>query len=431
MPSLRASMARTEITPSEGLPMGGYGDRKETARGMHDPLWGQVLLLDDGVTQVGLIVLDLIAVDATFVDDVRNEIENKIGLPGAHFMVAATHTHSGPSGTRLDVLRQDLLPEAKALRCDIRDRLVDMVAGAKSDLQPVELSTGVVSAPPVMKNRLDPDGPVDGSLSIIKVCSLGGDLLGVLVNYTGHPTILNAENLLYSSDYPHYLRQEIQAGLGEFVPVIFTNGAAGDVSARFTRRASTFDEAQSIGAALGLAALEAIKQAQPILIEPLRIAAHQVPMAMRLLPSLENARLMERRAAEKLERYQAQGLEGPELRLAMTEYHGSRAALKLVEQGPHAPIQARLQAITLGKVAFISVPGELFVALGKRIKFESVFTFTLIVGYANDYIGYIASKQAYQAQGYEVRKTILAPGAGEFLAEAAIQLLKEMKGRNE
>ena len=77
------------------------------------------------------------------------------------------------------------------------------------------------------------------------------------------------------------------------------------------------------------------------------------------------------------------------------------------------------------------MPGELFVALGKRIKFESVFTFTLIVGYANDYIGYIASKQAYQAQGYEVRKTILAPGAGEFLAEAAIQLLKEMKGRNE
>ena len=52
MPSLRANMPRTGITPSEGLPMGGYGDRKETARGMHDPLWGQVLLLDDGVTQV-------------------------------------------------------------------------------------------------------------------------------------------------------------------------------------------------------------------------------------------------------------------------------------------------------------------------------------------------------------------------------------------
>ena len=85
------------------------------------------------------------------------------------------------------------------------------------------------------------------------------------------------------------------------------------------------------------------------MIEPLRIAAHQVPMSMRLLPSLENARLMERRAAEKLERDQAQGLEGPELRLAMTEYHGSRAALKLVEQGSHAPIQRACRQLPSAK----------------------------------------------------------------------------------
>ena len=73
-------------------------------------------------------------------------------------MVAATHTHSGPAAARLDDLGQDLPPEAKALRSDVRDRLVDLVAGAKTDLQPVELSTSVVSAPPVLTNRLDPDG---------------------------------------------------------------------------------------------------------------------------------------------------------------------------------------------------------------------------------------------------------------------------------
>jgi hypothetical protein len=407
--------------------MGGYGDRKGTSIGVHDPLWGQVLLLDDGKTQVGLIGLDLIAVDAACVDDLRAEIENKTGLPGAHFMIAATHTHSGPADTRLDVVGPEISSEARALRSDIRDQLVDLVAAAQTNLQPVDLSIGIVSAPPLLTNRLDPTGPVDESLSIMSVRAKGGGLLGVLVSCTGHPTVLNAENLLYSSDYPHFLRQEIQAGLGETLPVIFVNGAAGDISARYTRRASTFSEAHSIGAALGKAALEAINQAKPFSPNALNTASKQVPMPMRALLPLNEAKAQLQLAAEKLERLQAQGSEGPELRLAMTEYLGSRAALKLVEEGPQKAILARLQVISLGGLAFLSIPGELFVALGKRIKSGSEFDFTLIVGYANDYIGYILSEQAYQTQGYEARKTRLAPGAGEFLADTAVQLLQEIK----
>jgi neutral ceramidase len=427
MSPLHAGFAREEITPPIGLLMGGYGDRKGTAQGVHDPLWGQILLLDDGQTQAGLIILDLIAVDAAFVDDLRREIEVKIGLPGGNFLIAATHTHAGPAGMRMGQTDLDQSTRYINIRIDTRDKLLDLIRQAKADLQPAQLSAAVVQAPRLLANRLDPLGPMDDSLSVIKLQAQNDDLLGILVGYTGHPTLLSQDNLLYSSDYPHYLRQELQINLGESIPILFVNGAAGDVSSRYTRQASNFDEANRVGTTLGRAAYRAIRQSQPCSVERLKVLSREVMMPMRQLPTLEEARQRLTQAESKLKRSQEQGMHGPELRQVVTEYYGSRSALKHVEHGAPPNIKARLQAIVLGNTALLSLPGELFVTLGQRIKSSSPYDLTLLVGYANDYIGYIPSQQAYEEQGYEVRKTLLAPGAGEYLADAAVKLLKDIQ----
>lgn len=430
MSPLLAGFARVNITPPSGLLMGGYGDRKDPAQGVHDPLWGQILLLDDGQSRAGLIVLDLVAVDAAFVDDLRHEIEAQTGLPGENFLIAATHTHSGPAGMRLGQTGLDLDSRYRDLRNDTRDKLVELVRHAKTALQPAQLSASIVQAPRLLANRLDPQGPMDDSLSIFKLQSMNGDLLGILVGYTGHPTLLGQDNLLYSSDYPHYLRQELQINLGASVPILFVNGAAGDVSSRFTRQASSFEEANRVGTTLGQAAFRAIQKARPCFIERLTVISREVMMPMRKLPSLEEARQHFMQAESRLNYFREQGMQGPELRKVVTEYFGSRSALKYAEQGAPAAIQARLQAIALGNIVLIGIPGELFVALGQRIKSSSPYEITMLVGYANDYIGYIPSRQAYEGEGYEVRKTLLSPGAGEFLADAAVELIKEIRGES-
>jgi len=428
MSPLHAGLARVNITPPSGLLMGGYGDRKDPAQGAHDPLWGQLLLLDDGQSQVGLIVLDLVAVDAAFVKDLRSEIEAQTGLPGENFLIAATHTHSGPAGMRLNQAGLEQDSRYRDLRNDTRDKLVDLVRQAKAALQPAQLSAAVVQAPRLLANRLDPQGPMDDSLSVFKLQSTNGGLLGILVGYTGHPTLLGQDNLLYSSDYPHYLRQELQINLGASIPILFVNGAAGDVSSRYTRQASSFEEANRVGTALGQAAYRAVQQARPCLVERLKVVSLDVMMPMREIPSLEEARQHFMQAESRLNQFREQGMQGPELRKVVTEYFGSRSALNYAEQGAPAAIQARLQAIALGNMILIGLPGELFVALGQRIKSSSPYEITLLVGYANDYIGYIPSRQAYEGGGYEVRKTLLAPGAGEHLADAAVELIKEIRG---
>ena len=45
------------------------------------------------------------------------------------------------------------------------------------------------------------------------------------------------------------------------------------------------------------------------------------------------------------------------------------------------------------------VTGELFVEFGLQIKKQSPFPYSYIVGYANDYMGYIATEEAFGEGG--------------------------------
>jgi hypothetical protein len=89
------------------------------------------------------------------------------------------------------------------------------------------------------------------------------------------------------------------------------------------------------------------------------------------------------------------------------------------------PYEAEVQVITMGDaVAWVSMPGELFVELGMAIKKASPFHYTLIAELANGSIGYIPNRKAYNEGNYEPESARCAAGSGEALVEAAIRLLK-------
>ena len=77
--------------------------------------------------------------------------------------------------------------------------------------------------------------------------------------------------------------------------------------------------------------------------------------------------------------------------------------------------------------AIVTLPGEFFVEYGLMIKNLSPFANTIIVEMANNGVNYVPTKKAFSQGGYEVENSRLAPGGGETLAEAAIQMLKELK----
>lgn len=423
MNQLRAGLAQVEITPPVGSPMDGYGDRTGGATGIHDPLQAQVLILASGETTTALITCDLLAVDSSFVDTVRTLLAERAGQPPQALIVAASHTHSGPAGFRA---RSPIRPGPyNPWREEVASRLVSAYEQARCALAPASLSVARLTAPPVAANRLDPAGPVDNTLNILFIRGQK-KLRGLLLHYACHPTVLGADNRLLSADFVHSMRAYCRRQLAPSGPVLFVNGAAADISTRFTRREQTFAEAERLGEALGRAASAAAAQASPL--PTAQLAAHHSWAELSTRRISPAAAEQTYRAAEQLlARLQAENASGTALRLAETGLQGARAALALARRELPPQLQLPLEVIAVGELALLSVPGELFAELGHKIRRGSPFLYTLVAGYSNGYADYILPRTAYDAESYEARRTPLAAGSGEAFVDAAVEALKQTK----
>ena len=78
-----------------------------------------------------------------------------------------------------------------------------------------------------------------------------------------------------------------------------------------------------------------------------------------------------------------------------------------------------------GKLA--AIPAELFVEVGRDIKSRSPFEHTLLITPANGYIGYVGTKRNYEEGGYEMTSAVAAPGIGETITDATVELLRELR----
>jgi ribosomal protein S18 acetylase RimI-like enzyme len=99
-----------------------------------------------------------------------------------------------------------------------------------------------------------------------------------------------------------------------------------------------------------------------------------------------------------------------------------------------APVQGEqrttlLTAIRLGEVAVVGIPGEMYARLGLDLRRRSPFRHTIIVGLANEEIGYIPDRKAYEDGGYQTwvgTHCCVAPGTGEAMVEQALGMLEEL-----
>src|SRR5207248_3526081 len=85
-----------------------------------------------------------------------------------------------------------------------------------------------------------------------------------------------------------------------------------------------------------------------------------------------------------------------------------------------------VQAVLIGDVALVGVPGECFTVLGQEIKRRSPFRYTYVFELANDYIGYIPDRRGFDRGGYQVwtgLHSFLERGTGELIVSEAVDLL--------
>ena len=78
------------------------------------------------------------------------------------------------------------------------------------------------------------------------------------------------------------------------------------------------------------------------------------------------------------------------------------------------------------KLVIVFIPVELFCKYSLEIKRESPFEHTFIVTYANGYLGYMPTKEAYEEVDYEALATSLKPGSAEKLTDEIIKKLRDI-----
>jgi hypothetical protein len=97
-------------------------------------------------------------------------------------------------------------------------------------------------------------------------------------------------------------------------------------------------------------------------------------------------------------------------------------ALALGEQAQNVAVSVSLAS--LGELALVAVPAELYSQLGSQIKRASEYP-VLLLGYTNGYVGYLPTRAAYTEMDYEVLVSPFAPGSGERLVNALEIVLKQ------
>jgi hypothetical protein len=92
------------------------------------------------------------------------------------------------------------------------------------------------------------------------------------------------------------------------------------------------------------------------------------------------------------------------------------------------PDAAEVMALRIGSVGIVGLPGEGFCEMGLAIKQASPAKHTIVIELANDAVGYLPTREAYDQGGYEVTPgaTLYAPGCGERLVESASRQLKDL-----
>jgi hypothetical protein len=430
-PVLRAGFGLADITPAPGASIPG-GFRPNPSKGVRDPLLAVACVVTDGRAPVALVGIDALFVGKHTVRAARERIEKATGIPGANVLVAASHTHTG--GPILSCLGNEGDP---AYEEKVAQDIAAAVVAAWKALEPCEVGIGLGKEDTISFNRrflmrdgreithpgkpgtphhaeiVRPAGPIDPDVGVLAVRKPGGAVTGVVVNFACHCTVVGGN--LFSADYVAPLRRHLKARYGPETPVVFLNGASGDVTQvdnRAPGREFGPEHAEMMGMKLAAEAARTI--GRMAWLKELTTAA-----------AIETVSVMIRPEPDPVAEDPPFGLgSGPD-----DVYVEERR--KVAEERARTPVlAAEVQGLRIGPLGIATNGAEYFCEYGLRIKQASPHAFTWFSSTTNEYLGYVPTAQAFVAGGYEprtARSSKLSIDAGQRLLEGALRALHRVK----
>jgi hypothetical protein len=396
---LEAGAAKVEITPPLGFPMWGYSSRRDKpSDGVLDPLLARTIVLKAGEAKIALVSLDLGRPPTrSSMARIRDALK-KDGF--TELFLVGSHTHHGP------VLELNTWPTPeKSYTRELEEKLISLIK--KADAARVPARYGMASTETHLnRNRQSKQAnkPVDNELTLLRIEDLTGKPIAHAVNFAAHPTMLPAELLKFSPDFPGAMAKIVEAESG--VPCLFLQGAAGDLS---PNSPEGIKGPEAFGKRLGEDVLKLNKTIKMATDKDAVLAASREELKFRSVVEVAN----------------------PQIKAALSKAFFPEL-IDFFEKEYRDGVRPTVTVAVLDNaIGFVGVSGELFcehaIALRRRARLQNM----MVMGYCNDYHQYFPTIQAVAEGGYgTVPPMAMAEiGAGEQLTDKALVKLYQLRGK--
>lgn len=402
----KVGFAKRDITPTAPMPMWGYGARHEAlSEGVRDPLHAKAVVIDVGSDKLAIVGLDLGR--SPRADSMARIRAAVLEASGVNFiLMSGSHTHHGPVLELKDEegKGKGIYDAAVAYVASLEENLIDVINEAAKKARKARVGWGSMAVP-MNRNRhtkIEPK-PVDTELTVLRFDDKSGKPIALVVNYAAHPTILKAQDLRFSAEYPGQMMNAVEADFG--ANCLFMQGAAGDMS---TSRTEATNSIEAYGKALA---------------EKVIAVAREIETSVPAEPSIQGQD--EDFAFESRLDFGNKMIQG----LFKNAFFPELAQASLDDYADNT-VRPHLTTILLNQnLALVGGSGEFFSNHAIRLKERSRIR-TIFFGYCNGHHMYFPTIEGAAEGGYGADATVswVPVGAGEEMMNRALANIYTMLG---
>lgn len=437
---LKIGFGRTDITPIEPVPLAGYGNAQDRISQEIDyRLFGTCLAFADEKNEPVLVYhTDLCGPPyVLFKHWLLPPIAEATGVKADRILVSCTHNHSGPA---LDEAEDD--ERIKRYQPLLIEKMVEAAKLALADLAPATLETGSVQTKGLNHVRryvledgtfagdnyghfkLSPiaghESEPDRQLQLIKIKREGKKDI-ILANFQMHPHRNGgSKRYVMSADIIGAFREEMEK---DGILFAYFTGGSGNVNghSRLPEENITPD---FIAHGKALADYARKVEFTPAKTGEVNFRTIVVPVPVdhskdHMVPT---CRKIQEQWYNTYTHADYRHLSDP---LGISSIYHAEAIIFKSEM-PET-LHMNTWALSIGDVAFVAVPYEMFDTNGRQIKEGSPFQRTFVLTCTNERFAYIPSALGFKNGGYSADLCRFRPGAGELIAESFVSNLKEMR----
>ncbi|UQA57703.1 hypothetical protein [Polyangium aurulentum] len=345
----------------DGVWLAGFSNGR-AATAVHDEVWARALVLEQGDVSVGMVALDCVGYFHQDVLAIRLAAQ-AAGLDFDHVLVSSTHVHE--SKDTMGLWGEDLTDTGydPAYTDYIVKQAVEALKEAKAGQKKAKLKAAQAQRPELVNDTRLPF-VIDQNITSLQFVDDAGAPFATAVFWGNHPEALGSKNTLLTSDYPHYLRETIEAKWPGTTAVFFNGPLGGltttigivgcpDAQGQETCKQGTWERAEYVGKGAAEAAIASLEGAGAKVDEAPALGVRR----RSFLLQATNATLAVGVLTGLVPRtvYWADGL-----RVSDEEKAGLLVSQIL---GGDVMIATEVNGIHVGPVAIATVPGELYTEL--------------------------------------------------------------------